>query len=200
MMIVFVGFLWILFVRTFRPEESTLQIGLEIRMDFRKPNLENVLISNDFSIIIFNRICCRSLHFSLLIPKGFQGVNGGVHGEMSEWFMVQLSKSCELRSSVGSNPTLSAISISSQVVYAACGLFFLSEAFQSGAQAIDHGFGRGEFGTVIQMSVDIGGGGEIAVSQPFLDLLHGYAVGKQQAGTTMAKIMETDVTQAVLFQ
>ena len=48
MMIVFVGFLWILFVRTFRPEESTLQIGLEIRMDFRKPNLENVLISNDF--------------------------------------------------------------------------------------------------------------------------------------------------------
>ena len=93
MMIVFVGFLWILFVRTCRPEESTLQIGLEIRMDFRKLNLENVLISNDFSIIIFNRICCRSLHFSLLIPKGFQGVNGGLHGEMSEWFMVQLSKS-----------------------------------------------------------------------------------------------------------
>lgn len=178
MMIVFVGFLWILFVRTFRPEESTLQIGLEIRMDFRKLNLENVLISNDFSIIIFNRICCRSLHFSLLIPKGFQGVNGGLHGEMSEWFMVQLSKSCELRSSVGSNPTLSAISICSQVAHVACGLFFLSEAFQCTAQAIDHSFCGGKLGTVIQMSVDICGGREVAVSQPFLDLFHGYTVCK----------------------
>ena len=179
MMIVFVGFLWILFVRTCRPEESTLQIGLEIRWDFRKPNQKKVLIFNDFSTIISVSIHKSSLHFSLLNPKGFQGVNGGLHGEMSEWFMVQLSKSCELRSSVGSNPTLSAISISSQVVYAACGLFFLSEAFQSIAQAIDHGFSGGEFGAVIQMGVDIGGGGEIAVSQPFLDLLHRYAVGEQ---------------------
>ena len=31
-------------------------------------------------------------------------------GEMSEWFKVQLSKSCVLHSTVGSNPTLSASS------------------------------------------------------------------------------------------
>ena len=43
-------------------------------------------------------------------------------GEMSEWFKVQLSKSCVLHSTVGSNPTLSASSPQAQT---ACGAFFM---------------------------------------------------------------------------
>lgn len=35
------------------------------------------------------------------------------------------------------------------------------------------------------MRIDIGGGGKVAVAKPFLDLLHGDAVGQQQTGTAV---------------
>ena len=40
------------------------------------------------------------------------------------------------------------------------------------------------------MGIDIGGRAEIRVAEPFLDLLQRHAVGQQQAGTAMAKIMK----------
>ena len=39
------------------------------------------------------------------------------------------------------------------------------------------------------MRIDIGGGGKVTVAKPFLDLLHGDAVGQQQTGTAVAKIV-----------
>ena len=39
------------------------------------------------------------------------------------------------------------------------------------------------------MRIDIGGGGKVAVTEPFLNLLHGDAVGQQQTGTAMTKIV-----------
>ena len=35
------------------------------------------------------------------------------------------------------------------------------------------------------MRIDIGGGGEIAVSQPFLDLLHRHAIGQEKRGAAV---------------
>ncbi len=66
-----------------------------------------------------------------------------------------------------------------------CPLFFCRRTVQiyvllggiPQAETGGHCLGRGEFGTVIQMSINVCRGGEIAVAQPLLDLLHGNAVG-----------------------
>ena len=50
------------------------------------------------------------------------------------------------------------------------------------------------------MRVHIGRGGEITVAQPFLDLLHGNAVGQQQAGTAVSQVVEAYPPHAVLLQ
>ena len=50
------------------------------------------------------------------------------------------------------------------------------------------------------MRIDIGGGGKVAVAKPFLDLLHGDAVGQQQTGTAVTKIVIANFPQAVFLQ
>lgn len=50
------------------------------------------------------------------------------------------------------------------------------------------------------MCVDVSGGRKGAVPQPFLNLLHRYAVHHHQAGAAVAQIVETDVLQSVLGQ
>lgn len=50
------------------------------------------------------------------------------------------------------------------------------------------------------MGVNIGGGGEVAVTQPFLNLLHGNAVCQKKAGAAVAQIVEADRTQTVFLQ
>lgn len=50
------------------------------------------------------------------------------------------------------------------------------------------------------MRVDIGCGADIAVPQPFLNLLQTHAIGIQQAGTAMSQIMKTYLFQLVLCQ
>ena len=56
-------------------------------------------------------------------------------------------------------------------------------------------FRRRDLGVVIQVRVHIGRGGEVAVTQPFLDLLHGHAVGQQQAGTAVPWWYNCDKTE-----
>ena len=48
------------------------------------------------------------------------------------------------------------------------------------------------------MCVDVSGGRKGAVPQPFLNLLHRYAVHHHQAGAAVAQIVETDAGQAIL--
>lgn len=50
------------------------------------------------------------------------------------------------------------------------------------------------------MCVNICSGREIAVTEPFLNLLHRHTVCKHQAGTGVPEIMETDVTEAIGLQ
>lgn len=45
-------------------------------------------------------------------------------------------------------------------------------------------------GLGIQVGVDVGRGGDIAVAQPFLNLLHGHALLEQQAGAGVTKLVE----------
>lgn len=52
-------------------------------------------------------------------------------------------------------------------------------------QGVCHGFGAQLFGLGIQMGVNSCRGGNIAVPQPFLDLLHGDTVLEQKARATM---------------
>ena len=42
------------------------------------------------------------------------------------------------------------------------------------------------------MGINIGCGAEIAMSQPFLDMLHRNTAVEQKTGTTMAQVMESD--------
>ena len=48
------------------------------------------------------------------------------------------------------------------------------------------------------MRIDIGSSRECAMPQPFLNLLHRYAVHHHQAGTAVAQIVEADAGQAIL--
>ena len=50
------------------------------------------------------------------------------------------------------------------------------------------------------MCVDIGCGADIAVSQPFLNLLQAHTIGIEQTGTAMSQIMKTYLFQLVLCQ
>lgn len=50
------------------------------------------------------------------------------------------------------------------------------------------------------MRVDVGCSGEIAVPQPFLYLLHGYATRQQQAGAAMPKIVKADSAKVIVPQ
>lgn len=50
------------------------------------------------------------------------------------------------------------------------------------------------------MCVDVSGGRKGAVPQPFLNLLHGYAVHHHQASAAVAQIVKADVLQPVLGQ
>ena len=42
------------------------------------------------------------------------------------------------------------------------------------------------------MGVDVRRGGKVAVSQPLLNMLEGNAVGQQQAGAAVSKLMQVE--------
>ena len=59
---------------------------------------------------------------------------------------------------------------------------------------------RRNFVAVIQMGVDVGGRSNIAVSEPFLDVLQRNAICVEQAGAAMPKIVEANLFHIVLFE
>lgn len=59
---------------------------------------------------------------------------------------------------------------------------------------------RRNLAAVIQMGVDVGSRSNITVPQPFLDFLQADAICVKQAGAAVAKVVETDFFQAVIFQ
>ena len=61
---------------------------------------------------------------------------------------------------------------------------------QSGGE---HGSGKKHGVFQIQMGVEVGGGAVVAVAQPGLNLLHGYAIAQQKARTAVTGIMETNL-------
>ena len=67
-------------------------------------------------------------------------------------------------------------------------------------QGLLHRGGTQLLGLGIQVGVDVGRGGDVAVAQPFLDLLHRHPLFQQQAGTGVAQIVEADLPQAVVDQ
>ena len=52
-------------------------------------------------------------------------------------------------------------------------------------QNVVHDVCRRKLGLIIQVTVDVRRGADVAVTQPFLDLLHGNIVGQQQRGAAM---------------
>ena len=71
--------------------------------------------------------------------------------------------------------------------------------FRQGQNIVHNVCGR-KLGLIVQMAVDVRRGADVAVTQPFLDLLHGNIVGQQQRGAAMPEIVETDMPQAFHFQ
>lgn len=60
--------------------------------------------------------------------------------------------------------------------------------------------GGGNLIAVIQMGVDIGGGSNITVTKPFLNVLQCNTIGIQQAGAAVAQIVKTNLFQIVLSE
>ena len=56
------------------------------------------------------------------------------------------------------------------------------------------------FGDGVEVAVDIRRGAHIAMSEPFLDLLHGHALCEKHRGAGVAKIVEAYFLQVVLLQ
>lgn len=67
------------------------------------------------------------------------------------------------------------------------------------SQNIVHYICRGDLGLVIQMAVNIRRRADVAVAQPFLDLLHGHVVGKQQRGAAVPLRYNNDKRKKPLF-
>ena len=68
------------------------------------------------------------------------------------------------------------------------------------AKAGEHCICGNQLGAVVQMGVNICCGRKIAVTKPFLNLLHGNTVCEHQTGTGVPEIMKTDAPQSVGFQ
>ena len=49
----------------------------------------------------------------------------------------------------------------------------------------------------IEVAIDIRRGTHIAMSEPFLDLLHRHALGEEHRGAGVAKIVEADLLQVI---
>ena len=86
-------------------------------------------------------------------------------------------------------------------VWGLAGFSFLRLHFGSGTggdiglrkcQSILHCLCGGDLGRVVQMGINVGGGGKIRMSQPLLDLLQRYTVGKQQTCAGMAQIVKAE--------
>ena len=67
-------------------------------------------------------------------------------------------------------------------------------------QNVAHDVCGRKLGLIIQMAVDIRRGADVAVTQPFLNLLHGHVVCQQQRGAAVSEIVETDMPQTFHFQ
>ena len=52
----------------------------------------------------------------------------------------------------------------------------------------------------IEVAVDIRRGAHVAMSEPFLDLLHGHALCEEHRSAGVAKVVEADLLQIMLFQ
>ena len=52
----------------------------------------------------------------------------------------------------------------------------------------------------IEVAIDIRGGAHIAMSEPFLDLLHRHALGEEHRGAGVAQVVEADLLQVMLLQ
>ena len=54
------------------------------------------------------------------------------------------------------------------------------------AEDVVHHIYERELGLIVQMAVDVRRGADVAVAQPFLDLLHGHVVGQQQRSAAVS--------------
>ena len=64
-------------------------------------------------------------------------------------------------------------------------------SFLAGKVARDF-IGGGHLGVVVQVGVDVAGGADVAVAEPFLNVLEGYAVGVEQGRTGVPEVVKTD--------
>ncbi len=67
-------------------------------------------------------------------------------------------------------------------------------------QRLTHGSSRVCLAYGIKVAIDIRRGAHIAMSEPFLDLLHWNALGKKHRGAGVAKVVEAYFLQVVLLQ
>ena len=63
-----------------------------------------------------------------------------------------------------------------------------------------HGAGGEDLRAVVEVRVNVGGGADVAVPQPLLDLLHGDAVFEQKGCAAVAQVVQADVPQTLLPQ
>ena len=59
---------------------------------------------------------------------------------------------------------------------------------------------RGHLGVVVQMGVDVAGGADVAVTQPFLDVLEGYPISIKERCAGVPEVVEPDSPHPVFFQ
>ena len=82
-------------------------------------------------------------------------------------------------------------------------LFFLTHFFSYfcvlGENA-DDGIGRGHFAGEIQMCINVACCADVTVTEPLLNLLQAHAIGIEQTGAAMAKVVETDALHLVCYQ
>ena len=76
----------------------------------------------------------------------------------------------------------------------------LTDSLLISPQRFTHRRTRVRFGDGIEVAVDIRRGAHIAMSEPFLDLLHWHAPGEKHRGAGVAKIVEADLLQIMLLQ
>ena len=78
--------------------------------------------------------------------------------------------------------------------------FLLADGSQCSFQAAHHGVCGRELGIVVEVGVDVCRRRKVAVTEPFLNLLHRDTIGQEQRGAAMPEVMIIGVCIRFLFR
>ena len=128
-----------------------------------------------------------------ILQSGLKCGKNTSSGVNLKWLEIR----CTGNGTVGSNPTHSARNHASSRFFRLLAFLF---SVRCKAQTIEHCVSRSQLRAVIQMCINVRRSWEIAVTKPFLNLLHRHTVCQKERSTAMPEIVIPDLSHSLCLE